>query len=549
MADGVASGDIAPERLIGERIAGRFVVERLIGRGELSTAFRAHDDRLHRRVTVKLFHPRHRDDVQVVESQLAAARAVARLSHEHVAMVIDRGEHEGMPLIVLEHVRGENLHERIERYAPLAVGEVVRYSLQIARALAYAHGHGVVHGNLRPGNVLLTEERDVKLVDFGGGSYVAQLVGDPFAAPELREVDADAPPEPSDDIFALGALAFVALTEQAPRPGLEPSELQLLRPDVSARLAGTIARSLARNPEDRHLSMRELAAELSAVRESADAPVDAGSGEHDRHDQSTQSWSIDDQDDADEATADGTAILPRTAGGDVELHPLRSDGPQARPRRRRRDPKRSRTPREARARILAWSMVVAPLAALVIFGLMIAGERGSDQVTSDGGATGGPISAVPVASVVSFDPRPGGDGSEHEDETANIIDGQRDTIWQTEGYATMSFSGGTKPGVGIVLQLEDEADVREVQIATDLPGWIVDVRTSDVPASTLAAWRIASEATPVKDNIRIPVDKRGAGSRFVLLWVTQLAIDPNDANSARARISEVKVFASDDQQS
>src|SRR5690606_39140479 len=143
MADERVPIEVSPERLIGERIAGRFVVERLIGSGELSTAFRAHDDRLHRRVTVKLFHPRHRDDVQVVESQLAAARAVARLSHEHIAMLIDRGEHDGMPLVVLEYVRGENLQERIDRFAPLAVAEVVSYGLQLARALAYAHGHGV----------------------------------------------------------------------------------------------------------------------------------------------------------------------------------------------------------------------------------------------------------------------------------------------------------------------------------------------------------------------------------------------------------------------
>lgn len=533
MADGVAPGDVSPEQLIGERIAGRFVVERLIGRGELSTAFRAHDDRLHRRVTVKLFHPRHRDDVHVVETQLAAARAVARLSHEHVAMVIDRGEHEGMPLVVLEYVRGENLHERIDRYAPLAVGEVVGYSLQIARALAYAHGHGVVHGNLRPGNVLLTEERDVKLVDFGGGSYVAQLVGDPYAAPELSEIDSDVPAEPSDDIYALGALAFVALTEQAPRPGLEPSELQLLRPDVSARLAGTIARALARDPEDRHLSMRELAAELATVRESVEtqAPaVDSGT------DQSTQAWSMQDDHDGDEATDDGTAVIAAT-GAPRPVRPVRAA------RRRPRAPQRARTPRETRARILAWSMVVAPLAALVIFGLMIAGERGTDQVASDGGAKGGPISAVPITSVVSFDPD--GDGTEHADETANVIDGQRDTIWQTEGYATLDFTGD-KTGVGLVLQLDEKADVREVQIATDLPGWTVDVRTSATPASTLAGWQVASEPVPVFDNVRVPVDKHGADARFVLLWITHLTIDPNDANSARARIAEVKVFASDD---
>jgi serine/threonine-protein kinase len=526
MADGLTGGDLAPDRLIGERIAGRFVVERLIGRGELSTAFRAHDDRLHRRVTVKVFHPRHRDDVQVVESQLAAARAVARLSHEHVAMVIDRGEHEGMPLVVLEHVRGENLAERIERFAPLAAAEVATYCLQIARALAYAHGHGVVHGNLRPGNVLLTEERDVKLVDFGGGSYVAQLVGDPFAAPELREVDADTPPEPSDDVYALGALAFVALTEQAPRPGLDPGELQLLRPDVSPQLAGIIARALATDPEDRYLSMREMAAELSAARETASG---ARGGIAEDPGQPTQAFAADDLDEATDDLHGREAALP-----------VRPTGP---PRRRRRERRAPRTPGEVRARILAWSMVVAPLAALAIFGLMIAGERSSDQVESGAASATGPAVEVPIASIVSFDPEPEGDGSEHADETANAFDGDPDSTWTTEGYDTQLFNG-TKPGVGLVLQLEEPHDVRDVAIATTLPGWVVQVMSADEPSSTLDGWTPVSKPTPVEDARRIPVDLDGEKTRYLLLWITQLSIDTEDTNRARARLSEVTVFAS-----
>jgi serine/threonine-protein kinase len=513
---------VVPERLIGERIAGRFVVEQLIGSGELSTAFRAYDDRLHRRVTVKLFHPRHRDDVQVVESQLASAKAVARLSHEHVAMVIDRGEHEGMPLVVLEHVRGENLQERIDRFAPLAVGEVVAYALQIARALAYAHGHGVVHGNLRPGNVLLTEEREVKLVDFGGGSYVAQLVGDPYAAPELREIDVDAPPEAGDDIYALGALVFVALTEQAPVAGLDPSELQLLRPDISPRLAGIVARTLAPDPEDRHLSMRELAAELASVRESVAFDAAATGAFAPQH---TQAFELDATGSLESLGGAATAVIAAPA----------------RERRPRRDPKRPRTPREARARILAWSMVLAPVAALVIFGVMIAGERGADQLDGDGSDRGGPTHAATLVGAVSFDPEPG-DGVEHADEVANAVDGDTQTTWETEGYDTRNFNNRQKPGVGLVLQLDKAQDVREVVINTPLPGWRVEVRAADTPGSELDDWRVVSDRTAVETSVRIPVDLDGKPARNVLLWITQLAIDPEDANKARARLSEVRVL-------
>jgi hypothetical protein len=528
MADGLAGRQVEPERLIGERIAGRFVVERLIGSGELSTAFRAHDERLHRRVTVKVFHPRHRDDVQVVESQLAAARAVARLSHEHVAIVIDRGEHEGMPLVVLEYVRGENLQERMDRFAPLQVAEVAGYALQIARALTYAHGHGVVHGNLRPGNVLLTEDRDVKLVDFGGGSYVAQLVGDPYLAPELREVDPDAPAEPTDDVYALGALAVAALTEQAPRAGMDPSELLMLRPDVSPRLAATIARALSVDPEDRHLSMRELAAELAAARETAAAVPQ-------RHDvdQPTRAWSVDE-----EARAHG--LLDETADIDEATA---DEAPRSRPRPvRRRRAKRARTPHEVRARILAWSVVVLPLVALVIFGVMIAGERSSKQVeTGDKPRTG---TAVPVeiAGVTSFDPKPGGDGAEHEEEVAGAHDDDPQTAWQTEGYSLISFAQATKPGVGIVVQLADDVDVRDVQLFTSLPGWVAEVRLASTPQTALDGWREASKPTPIKDGTKIEVDSGGEPARFVLVWITQLAIDTEETDKARARINEVAVL-------
>ena len=530
MADGVAGNELEPERLIGERIAGRFVVERLIGTGELSTAFRAYDDRLHRRVTVKLFHPRHRDDVHVVEAQLAAARAVARLSHEHVAMVIDRGEHEGRPLVVLEHVRGENLQERIERFAPLASGEIVGYALQIARALAYAHGHGVVHGNLRPGNVLLTEDREVKLVDFGGGSYVAQLVGDPFQAPELREVDVTAPAEPSDDVYALGALVFVALTEQAPQPGLEPGELQLLRPDVSPRLAAIVARALATNPADRFLSMREFAAELSGVREVApavvnDAFVDAR--------QDTQPFAMGDHHavgaDVDDDTADG--VLASRVVGTAAPRPVR----------RRREARRPRTGREVRARILAWSMVVLPLLALVIFGVMIAGERGQDQEGTDG-RTAAPARPIEIAQVAAFDPEPG-DGDEHSDTKDNVLDGDVETSWATDGYDTRDFNK-LKPGVGLMVQLQQAADVQDVVIQTGLPGWTMEVRAADTPASTLDEWTPVSEPVGVSDGMKVPVDLEGESTQYLLVWITRLAIDTDEPNRARARIAELQVLGS-----
>ncbi|RYE83928.1 MAG: hypothetical protein EOO75_18745, partial [Myxococcales bacterium] len=386
----------------------------------------------------------------------------------------------------------ENLHERIERFAPLAVAEVVGYGLQIARALTYAHGQRVVHGNLRPENVLLTEDRDVKLVDFGGGSYVAQLVGDPYAAPELREVDAGAPSEPTDDVYALGALLFTALTEHTPPAGIAAADVQAVRPDVSPRLASAIAAALATDPLDRHGSMRAFAAELAAAQSTLGGTSSAGLGA---------------------ASITGTQEIPVT--------PTRSRGERRRlaaedaagigevvsaapvpAARRRREPRR-RYAGELRARLLAWSMVLVPIAALVIVGLMIAGERGSDQVSRDTPqSSNGPVRLVTPSEVRSFDPEPG-DGVEHEDEIGNLTDDDVATIWETEGYDLPSLGGdaeGAKHGVGLVLRFDTPQDVRDVGFVTNLPGWTVDVRVADEFQPTLAGWKQVGDPTRIESG-------------------------------------------------
>ncbi|MCW2923104.1 MAG: putative coagulation factor 5/8 type domain protein, partial [Thermoleophilia bacterium] len=212
------------------------------------------------------------------------------------------------------------------------------------------------------------------------------------------------------------------------------------------------------------------------------------------------------------------------------------------PARPRRAPRRERSPRETRARLLAWSMVVAPLVAVVLFGIMIAGERGKEQVDRKPSEGGGPTELVSVASATSFDPKPGGDGEEHEVEAANAIDDDPDSSWTTEGYDLDNFNG-TKPGAGLILDLGAPRDVRDVAILTDLPNWRVEVRSATTPATTLAGWKQRSKVVSVRGGQRIAVDMHGHPARYILLWVTKLALDPDDANKSRARIDGVRVFA------
>ena len=156
--------------VLGESIGGRYRLEAVIGRGGMSTVYRALDTVLERPVAIKLLHPGVAADADQLERFRREARLVARLSHPHVVTVIDAGEQPGgpdgdgsdptsaCPYIVFEYVEGETLKELIRREGPLEIPRAVAYALELARALGAAHAHDLVHRDVKPQNVLITEE-------------------------------------------------------------------------------------------------------------------------------------------------------------------------------------------------------------------------------------------------------------------------------------------------------------------------------------------------------------------------------------------------------
>src|SRR5439155_6619110 len=139
----------------------------LIGSGGMSNVYRAHDRLLERRVALKILHQHYTQDEDYVERFRREARAAAQLSHPNIVTVIDRGEDEGRQYIVFEYVEGENLKDLIVRSGPLPVGRAVEIALSVADGLSFAHGHGLVHRDVKPQNVLLSENGGVKVTDFG----------------------------------------------------------------------------------------------------------------------------------------------------------------------------------------------------------------------------------------------------------------------------------------------------------------------------------------------------------------------------------------------
>ena len=153
--------------VIGTLLNGRFRLEEQIGSGGMSTVYRAFDEVLERSVAIKVMHASIADDGVQLERFRREARTAAKMSHPHVVTVIDAGEDEGHPFIVLEYVEGETLKDRIRRCGPLPVPEAVAYAIEIGRALQAAHAERLVHRDVKPQNVLLDPEGRAKVTDFG----------------------------------------------------------------------------------------------------------------------------------------------------------------------------------------------------------------------------------------------------------------------------------------------------------------------------------------------------------------------------------------------
>lgn len=261
---------------------GSYQVLEEIGRGGMGVVYRAYDTRLDRHVALK-FLPRHLGrHPHANQRLLVEARSASGLDHPNIATVHEIRETEaGQLVLVMAYYRGQTLKERITA-GRLPVAEALDLGIQIARGLAAAHARGIVHCDVKPSNVLITEASLVKLVDFG---IARSLDGDaaprhdtagtvPYMSPEQTRNDrVDA----RTDLWALGVVLYEALTGQRPfgatqQHGVtaaiqedEPCPVRRLRPDVPVPLADVVHRLLQKDPEARYPTARSAEAALQAA--------------------------------------------------------------------------------------------------------------------------------------------------------------------------------------------------------------------------------------------------------------------------------------------
>jgi serine/threonine protein kinase len=244
-----------------------------LGAGGLGEVFRARDTNLGRTVAVKVLPTRITRDSAALEVLLETARRLMDLSHPNIAMLFETGSEAGQHFLVFEFVQGQPLTSLVNGRA-LHVRRALEFGINLADALADAHAMDMVHGDIRPGTIMITPKDRAKFVNFGLSRFTAggaTRLGSsmPYVAPEET---AGPSGDVRSDIYSLGAVMFEMLTGRQRARGLVLSGLNVL---VPAELEQIIARMLASNIEHRAQSAATVAAEFRSVAAILDARTEA----------------------------------------------------------------------------------------------------------------------------------------------------------------------------------------------------------------------------------------------------------------------------------
>jgi eukaryotic-like serine/threonine-protein kinase len=522
------------QTLLGTLLGGRYRLDAEIGRGGMSTVYRAFDTVLERPVAIKLMHREIAADSDQLERFRREARAVAQLSHPHIVTVIDAGEepstHDaaaqgpgpevggegvGTPYIVLEYVEGETLKQLIRREGrSLEITQAVAYAIEIARALGAAHEQLIVHRDVKPQNVLIGSAGSAKITDFGiartlteeGLTMDGRVLGTTdYVSPEQA---LGQPVTGQSDLYSLGIVLYEMLTGAVPFSGETPvavamrhvreqvPDVQSRRPEVSAATAAVVERATAADLAQRYPNAAAMVADL----EEALAIETSRSGQ---------------------ATGEVTSVL-RTL-------PRHS---------RRRLPWRLRHPAR-------WAASLALLGAIVALVLVLAAGHTHGGVAPNVPATHG-LRPVQLGQTAAHDYNPFGTGPEHPTQVSNVIDGDPNTTWSTEHYVEGTL--GDKPGVGLYLDAAPGVAARAIEIMTPTPGFSVAVYASDdfhqslpygdTTSLTQRGWTQLAPARTVGANTTIPLSApSSARYRYYLIWIVKLP-----PSSEVAEISEVTLF-------
>ena len=512
-------------------IAGRYRLDVAWAHGGMADVWKATDLQLSRTVAVKLLKPHLAADGTVAERFRREAIAAASLTHPNIVTVYDAVGDEGRQAVIMEFIDGKSLRSLLDEKKRLTPKLTVHIGTGICSALDAAHANGIIHRDVKPGNVLVTRDARVMLADFG----IAKALGTgedltsenimmgtaKYLSPEQvkgDELDLRA------DLYSLGLVLYECLAGRVPFTGKndtetalarlqrDPTDLQQIRPDVSPELARVIHRMLERRPDRRYSSGAEARSALKAALTS-------------------------------EGTT-GRGALGHPAGSDRTPTPgkiIRPSGhtpsqPATRP---------TTTPTPSGGTLRPWRpspILIGGLAiAIVAVGaLVIRVAAGGDEKPSPIVATTTPPTPTgppTILGVSPFDPQ--GDRTENDGEAVLTTDGDAGTAWSTVCYKSATF--GSKSGVGLVVQLT-EPNLAKVDVQLTASVRRAEMYASNTLSDDLDAWGPAV-ASAAGDSGSTLTGVMTSPMQYVLVFLREVDRDGTCSrdNPFRGGISEIRV--------
>lgn len=525
------------------KLAGRYLLTSKIARGGLADFWRCEDEVLGRPVAAKILRPQLVSDPAIKRLFRKEAVASARLTHSNIVSVFDTGEHDGAPFIVMEYLGGGSLRDRLNR-GPLEPEVVAQIGADACAALGHAHKVGIIHGNIRPENVLFTEGGHLKVSDFAiaKAALANPRLTDPdgtfsssdYAAPELASgTEADA----RSDLYALAVILYECLVGMTPSAASRASAAQLpageerlptpspkdLRPDVPDDLDMAVIGSLQRNPAARFQTARAMERALRPLAGGRVAPPAAAP--------------------APPRTRKGRPSPPPGGGGETQLTGAARPAPVPAPQELRDEP---RTPAHrargdsffrTEGRWLLPTILVIAAAAAIVFSIPSLRTGIGNVVAPQEEEQAQPLK---ISRALAYDPPPG-DGEETTRRLPQAVDGNPDTSWATSSYSRANF-GGLKDGVGIYFDLGSAQELSGIKVSSVTGGWQASVRVSDDGQS----W--SDPGSSVTAGADHTFDTAVGSHRYWMIWITNLVQTPGEgtgANSWVVAIREIEPLAAD----
>jgi eukaryotic-like serine/threonine-protein kinase len=564
-------GAASPPPISASILAQRYQLERRLAQGGMAEVWLATDLALTRQVAVKLLKPNLAADPVVAERFRREAIAVAQLSHPNIVAVYDAIEDTSGSsrrlAVVMQLVNGKSLRQLLDEQRRLSPDLTIHIGSCVAAALDTAHRAGLVHRDVKPGNILITPDGRVLLTDFGIAKGLGATGDDLTSANVMMGTAKYLSPEQvrgkkldgRADLYSLGLVLYECLAGRVPflgetdtdtalaRLNRDPTDLARLRPTLPYGLAELIHRLLARRPMDRFATGSEVRVALTRVATRVDDPTASSTTSPTPVDAPTRRPTGQNpvvaglQPDA----VGGYQPVPRS--GRAVGPPHRADRTPTSTTRPSQKPNRSFEQRRGPSLVLVGCLLAA---ALVLGGLLWAtlNDNASDSDFSP------PSTVVPTSSTVApvvpsskienvttYDPD-GDDGQENDDLVALTIDGNPATVWSTLCYGSRTLGG--KGGVGVVADLGTAAMGTFTVTIASAPFQIQILTAGDgaIPVE-IADWGSPLKRAVGADPEAVTVSLSKA-TRYVLVLFKQLAkTDECTRNPYRGDISEMTFVA------